>query len=105
MTLDPRKSPAVFSALTAWCAAGTLRRRRVGDGGARRQRAPSTLWGTLGRLVLDLGHAEWTPALLPAALRLYGPAVGLAGIVFVSGGALGRAYYWWRCERHAEPGE
>ena len=64
MTLDPRKSPTIFSVLTAWCALvvfGSLDWMLATAGYADSGPRPSTLIGTLGRLVLDLGHAERPP--------------------------------------------
>jgi hypothetical protein len=102
MRLDPRKSPVVFSLLMACCALvvfGSLHwfwlTSQYSGSGPRH----ITLWGEVGRLILDLQHTERTSGWLLDTLWAYRRTLGLAGMIFASGGALGRAYYWWRCER------
>jgi hypothetical protein len=102
MTLNPRKSPTVFSVLVAALAlavAGTTAPlwhtvRYFGSGPRH-----CTLWRVLEGMLLDLEDRSQTGKGLLSTLEPYYGTFRLIAVIFVIGGTLGRVCYWWLWER------
>jgi hypothetical protein len=99
MTLDPQKSPAVFSVLWSWLVlfvAAFLPLWTISPASSWPGAGPrrSTLWDLFAHLPVET--RDWNPAKLWAGHR---ENLAELVVVLVVGGGLGRLVYWWRWER------